>query len=100
MILEHAEFAVTDGPAFEAAVQEAVPLFLASPGCHGLSLHRVIEVPGRYRLLVRWATLEDHTKGFRGSEAFPRWRALVSRFFAEAPVVTHLEAAVAAGEAP
>ena len=100
MILEHAEFAVTDGPAFEAAVTEALPLFLSSPGCHGVSLHRVIEAPGRYRLLVRWATIEDHTDRFRGSDAFPRWRALVSRFFAEAPVVTHLESAVAGGDAP
>ena len=89
MILETAEFTVTDGPAFEAAVREARPLFLGSPGCHGLSLHRVIEEPGRYRLLVRWATLEDHTVAFRGSEAFTQWRGLVARFFAQAPVVTH-----------
>jgi heme-degrading monooxygenase HmoA len=89
MILETAEFAVSDGPAFEAAVREAKPLFLGSPGCHGVSLHRVIEEPGRYRLLVRWGMLEDHTVTFRGSEAFTQWRALVSRFFAEAPVVTH-----------
>lgn len=91
MILETAEFAVTDGPAFEAAVREAVPLFLGSPGCEGVSLHRVIEEPGRYRLLVRWATIEDHTVTFRGSDAFTRWRALVSRFFAEPPRVTHSE---------
>ncbi|EPX82785.1 putative enzyme [Rubellimicrobium thermophilum DSM 16684] len=84
MILETAEFVVTDGPAFEAAVREARPLFQASPGCLGLSLHRVIEDPARYRLLVRWERLEDHTEGFRGSEAFGRWRALVSPFFAAA----------------
>ena len=89
MILETAEFAVTDGPAFEAAVREAVPLFLGSPGCGGVSLHRVIEEPGRYRLLVRWGTLEDHTVTFRGSEAFAQWRRLVSRYFAEPPAVTH-----------
>jgi heme-degrading monooxygenase HmoA len=91
MILETAEFRVTDGPAFERAVREALPLFLGSRGCEGVSLHRVIEDQSRYRLLVRWATLEDHTEGFRGSDAFPRWRALVSPFFAEPPVVTHSE---------
>jgi heme-degrading monooxygenase HmoA len=89
MILETAEISVTDAQGFEAAVREAKPLFLASPGCEGLSLHRVIEDPQRYRLLVRWATLEDHTVAFRGSEAFTRWRALVSPFFAAPPVVTH-----------
>ncbi len=100
MILETAEFTVTDGPAFERAVEEAVPLFLGAQGCHGVSPHRVIEEPGRYRLLVRWATLEDHTVAFRGSEAFARWRGLVSRYFAATPVVTHLEVAVAGGDAP
>jgi heme-degrading monooxygenase HmoA len=55
----------------------------------------VIEDPSRYRLLVRWATLEDHTEGFRNSDAFPRWRALVSPFFASPPVVTHSEEVVA-----
>ena len=91
MILETAEITVTDAPAFEAAVREAVPLFLASAGCEGVDLHRVVEDPSRYRLLVRWATLEDHTVTFRGSEAFTRWRALVSPFFAAPPVVTHSE---------
>lgn len=95
MILETAEFQVTDGPAFEAAVREALPLFHGSRGCQGVSLHRVIEEPLRYRLLVRWDSLEDHTVGFRGSEAFARWRALVSPFFAAPPAVTHSEEVVA-----
>lgn len=89
MILETAEFAVTDGPAFEAAVREARPLFLSSPGCHGLALHRVTEDPSRYRLLVRWERIEDHMETFRNSEAFGRWRALVSPYFAGPPSVTH-----------
>lgn len=97
MILETAEIAVTPGAgaAFEAAVREAAPLFLASRGCRGLSLHRVTETPEVYRLLVRWETLEDHTVHFRGSEAFARWRALASPHFARAPAVTHSEEALA-----
>ena len=93
MILETAELSMTPGHevAFEEAVREAVPLFLASQGCRGLRLHRVVENPGLYRLLVDWATLEDHTVHFRGSEAFARWRALVSPHFAAPPVVTHSE---------
>lgn len=91
MILETAELAVTPGheEAFEAAVREALPLFLASPGCQGLSLHQVIETPGLYRLLVRWSTLEDHTETFRGSDAFARWRALVTPHLAAPPSITH-----------
>lgn len=89
MILETAEFTVTDPAAFEAAVAQAKPLFLGSEGCHGLSLHRVIETPDVYRLVVQWRSIEDHTVGFRESEAFTRWRSLVSPFFAAPPTVTH-----------
>ncbi|EYD76536.1 Antibiotic biosynthesis monooxygenase [Rubellimicrobium mesophilum DSM 19309] len=99
MILETAELTIAPGheAAFEAAVREAVPLFLASPGCRGVRLHRVVEVPGLYRLLVDWASLEDHTVGFRGSEAFTQWRALVSPHFAAPPVVTHSEEVLSSG---
>lgn len=94
MILETAELAVQPGHEvpFEAAVAEARALFMASAGCEGLALHRVVETPGLYRLLVRWATLEDHTVGFRGSEAFTAWRALVTPHLAAPPSVTHSEA--------
>jgi hypothetical protein len=40
-------------------------------------------------LRIEWATLEDHTVGFRGSAAFTQWRAQVGPFFAAAPVVEH-----------
>jgi hypothetical protein len=40
-------------------------------------------------LRIEWATLEDHTVGFRGSPAFTQWRAQVGPFFATAPVVEH-----------
>ena len=89
MILETVELTVTDGPAFEAAVREALPLFLNAKGCQGVTLHHVVEDAARYRLLIRWATLEDHTVAFRESPAFPQWRALASPFFAAPPVVTH-----------
>jgi hypothetical protein len=41
--------------------------------------------------MIYWATLEDHTVGFRQSDAFPAWRAIVGPFFAQPPVVEHLE---------
>ncbi len=93
MILETADLAVVPGreAAFEAAVREALPLFTGSQGCQGLSLHRVVETPGLYRLLVRWARLEDHTVGFRGSEAFQAWRALVTPHLSAPPSVSHSE---------
>jgi heme-degrading monooxygenase HmoA len=96
MILETADLTVTLGreAEFETAVREAVPLFLGSQGCRGVRLHRVVETPGLYRLLVDWETLEDHTVHFRGSDAFAQWRALVSPHFAAPPSVTHSEEAL------
>lgn len=89
MFLEIAEITVTDPAGFEAAVGQARPHFLAAKGCHGLTLHRVVETPDVYRLVVEWETVEDHTVTFRGSGGFGQWRALASPFFAEPPRVTH-----------
>lgn len=88
-ILEIAEIAATDGPAFEAAVARARPHFLAAEGCRGLVLHRVIETPGVYRLMVTWDSVDHHMVVFRQSEGFRRWRELAAPFFAAPPVVTH-----------
>ncbi len=91
MILEIAAIDVKTGheAEFESAVRLALPLFHAAPGCRGVELQRGVEQPNRYCLLVRWETLEDHTVGFRGSEAFTRWRALVSPHFDSPPRVQH-----------
>ena len=78
-----------DEAAFEAAVGKAVPLFKSSRGCKGMRLHRSVEQPTRYRLVVDWETVEDHTVHFRGSENFKQWRALVGAYFASPPVVEH-----------
>jgi heme-degrading monooxygenase HmoA len=93
MILEIAEIDIKIGQeaGFEAAVAEAAPLFRAAQGCHGLKLQRGIERTSRYYLLVRWATLEDHTVTFRGSAAFTRWRELVGPHFAAIPRVQHAQ---------
>ncbi|TAJ74711.1 MAG: antibiotic biosynthesis monooxygenase [Phenylobacterium sp.] len=99
MILEMAHIEVKAGaePAFEAAVAQAAPLFAAARGCQGMELHRVVEAPRRYILMVRWATLEDHTVHFRESEAFQQWRALAGPHFAAAPTVEHTAVVFPAG---
>jgi quinol monooxygenase YgiN len=89
MFLEVAEITVTDPAGFEAAVAEARPYFLAAEGCEGLSLHRVVEKPDLYRLVVKWRRVADHLETFRASEGFQSWRALAAPFFASPPKVTH-----------
>jgi len=77
--------------AFEAAVAKAVPLFQNARGCQAVHLEHSIENSEGYRLVVSWATLEDHTVHFRNSDAFPAWRGLVSEFFAAPPQVEHMQ---------
>ena len=60
-----------------------------------MELRRSIEIPNRYRLLVGWETLENHTVDFRESDDFQTWRGLVSHCFDGAPEVEHASLAVA-----
>jgi heme-degrading monooxygenase HmoA len=93
MITEIAQIDVKPGTEadFETAVGRARAIFGRAKGFHGLELHRSIENPQRYRLLVKWATLENHTVDFRGSPDFTEWRGLVGSFFASPPDVEHTE---------
>jgi len=94
MILEHAVLDVRPGQeaAFEAAMRAARPLIAATPGFHGIEVRRSLEAPHRYLLLVAWDTLEDHTVGFRQSERYAGWRALLHRFYDPFPTVEHYTA--------
>lgn len=97
MITEIAQIEVQPGQEqeFEEAVAEALPHFLAADGCHGVDLLRGVEHPSRYRLMVRWETVEHHTVTFRASEGFARWRALAEPYFAAAPQVEHVHSVLA-----
>jgi heme-degrading monooxygenase HmoA len=96
MILEIAQIAVKAGMEneFEANVAKATPLFRRAKGCLSMELTRSIESPSRYRLLVGWETLENHTVDFRNSDDFQSWRGLVSHCFDGAPEVEHASQAV------
>jgi heme-degrading monooxygenase HmoA len=95
MILEIAQIDVKPGleAKFEQGVRDAIPLFKAAKGCKGLELRRSIEQPRRYRVMIQWETLENHTADFRGSEDFKRWRALVGETFESPPQVEHVNLA-------
>ncbi|AWN50463.1 antibiotic biosynthesis monooxygenase family protein [Methylobacterium sp. 17Sr1-1] len=96
MVLEIAQIEVKAGheSAFEAGVGQAAELFRRARGCRGMELQRSVEIPTRYRLMVQWETLENHTVDFRESADFPAWRALVSEHFAAPPQVEHTVLAV------
>jgi heme-degrading monooxygenase HmoA len=91
MILEIALLDVRPGQEadFEAAFAVAAPIIASMKGYHGHELQRCLERPSRYALLVRWATLEDHTVGFRGSPEYQEWRRLLHHFYDPFPTVEH-----------
>jgi heme-degrading monooxygenase HmoA len=94
VILEAALLQVKPGleADFEAAMREAAPLIASTPGYISHEVQRCLEVQGKYILLVRWQTLEDHTIGFRGSAAYQEWRRLLHHFYDPFPTVEHFEA--------
>jgi heme-degrading monooxygenase HmoA len=93
MILEHAVLDVVPGqePDFERAFEEARAIIASTPGFVSLALHRCVETPSRYLLLVEWERLEDHTEGFRGSPEYQKWKELLHHFYDPFPAVEHYE---------
>ena len=76
--------------AFELAVARGVRECIApAQGFISYQLHPGIENPHRYLLHICWNSLEDHTVGFRQSDAFTQWRSIVGPFFAKPPLVEH-----------
>lgn len=96
MILEHAILDVSPDRAadYEHALAAALPLIAATPGFIDLEVRPCLERPGRYLLLVRWETIEAHEKGFRQSERYQRWRALLHGFYEPFPTVQHYGEAI------
>lgn len=80
---------------FEAAVSRAETIFKRCQGWRSFELHRSVERPSCYRLLIKWETLENHVVDFRESSNFTEWRELVGPFFASSPEVEHTETVTA-----
>ena len=75
--------------AFEEAFGEAQAIISNMGGYVSHQLQNCIEKPNQYILLVNWNTLEDHTVGFRESEEYQKWRALLHHFYEPFPEVEH-----------
>ena len=92
MILELADIRIHPGQqaAFDEAIHRGLTTVIArATGFQGFKVNKGIESPERYILQIFWATLEDHTVGFRESSLFAEWRAIVGPFFAGPPNVEH-----------
>ena len=91
MIVEHALFQVRvgEGAAFERTLAKARPLIAASPGFLGMEVRRGCEAVETYLLIVHWDRMEDHRDGFRRSDRYDEWRALLHPFYDPMPVVQY-----------
>ena len=76
---------------FEKAFNKAQEIISSIKGYVSHKLQKCIEKNNRYILLVNWETLESHTIGFRESEEYQEWRALLHHFYDPFPEVEHYE---------
>jgi len=91
MYLEIATLDIKPGmePDFEEGVRRACVFFKRAQGCKGMELRRSVELPSRYRFLVRWQAIDNHLVGFRESADFIEFRKLVGHCFERPPEVEH-----------
>jgi heme-degrading monooxygenase HmoA len=93
MILEVAILDVKPGLEhdFLAAFTKAQTIIAKMKGYISHRLKRCLENSSRFILLVEWQKLEDHTEGFRKSEAYKEWKSLLHHFYEPFPTVEHYE---------
>jgi len=93
MILEVAILQVKEGSAldFEKYFAVASQFIESIPGYVSHSLRKCLEEENKYQLFVDWEKLEDHTVGFRESEAYLEWKKLLHHYYNPFPVLEHYE---------
>jgi len=91
MILEVAILNIKRGQseAFEKAFSRAKNIISSMNGYINHQLKKCIEEKDKYILLVNWETIEDHEIGFRKSEDYQQWKALLHNFYQPFPTVQH-----------
>ena len=93
MILEVAILHIIPGKeiSFENNFQKAKKVIQSIKGFHSLSLKKCLESPHQYLLLLEWETLENHTKDFRESKQYEKWKKLLHHYYDPFPKVEHYE---------
>lgn len=93
MILESAYLHIKPDQtaSFEQDFQKASSIIQSMEGFLSLRLSKCIENDHQYLLLVEWRSLEDHTIGFRQSDQYQEWKALLHHYYDPFPVVEHFK---------
>ncbi len=74
---------------FEEKFNIAKEIISKSKGYLNRELLKCIELQDQYILIVRWEKLEDHTIGFKKSEAYEEWKKILHDFYDPFPEVLH-----------
>jgi len=91
MILEVAILHVKPGMMneFESNFRKASAIISSMAGYISHELHKCVEEADKYILLVKWQSITDHVVGFRESEGYQEWKALLHHFYDPFPTVEH-----------
>ncbi len=91
MILEVATLNIKKGLSaeFETSFEKAERIISSMKGYISHQLKKCVEQDDKYILLVNWETIEDHEIGFRQSEQYQEWKALLHHFYEPFPIVEH-----------
>ena len=96
MIVEHVllPVAAERRADFLEAFEKARHFIEPSPGFRALSLHTPVEAGGPMLLLVTWDSVGHHQEGFRQSDRYQAWKALLHPFYPTMPDVRYFSEAV------
>ena len=91
MILEVATLNIKKGLSieFEINFQKAEKIISSMKGYISHQLKKCVEQDDKYILLVNWETIENHEIGFRKSDEYEEWKALLHHFYDPFPTVEH-----------
>lgn len=93
MIIEHVHLNIKadQHQAFKQAFESAKMIIYPMQGLNAVQLIQHNDDPHRYILMVFWDKIEDHTEGFRLSDAYQHWKELLHPFYASMPVVEYYQ---------
>jgi len=91
MVLEAATIYVKQGTSsdFESSFRKASNILARASGYIGHELHKCVEEPDKYLLLVKWQSISDHIADFRKSEDYGEWQSILQPYFAQPPSEQH-----------
>lgn len=74
---------------FESAYRRASSIMAQAPGHIEHELYKCVEEADKYMLFAKWRSITDHVAGFRKSDDYAQWAALLHPFCDPLPESLH-----------